>query len=105
MPHTFISMAKPNNPKRLAKCNPKNPSTSPHPFHPILPYSHTHQNSTITATKNPSHAFHPTPVFWAILNILPMVPFILFREFSNWSFIFSARAVESRISSPMRCVN
>lgn len=34
-----------------------------------------------------------------------MVPLILFLLFSNWSFIFSVRVVESRISSPMRWVN
>ena len=67
--------------------------------------SHTHQNSRISAAKNATHAFHPTPVFLAILSILFIVPLILFLLFSNWSFIFSARVVESRISSPMRCVN
>ena len=67
--------------------------------------SHTHQNRNTTAAKKPNQAFHPTPVFWAILSILFIVPFSLFLELSNWSFIFSARVVESRISSPIRCVN
>jgi hypothetical protein len=74
--------------------------------HPVyLQPNQTHQNSRMTAAKKPSHTFHPTPVFCAILNMRFMVPRILFLEFSNWSFIFSARDVESRISSPMRCVN
>jgi hypothetical protein len=70
-------------------------------YHP----NHTHQNSNITTAKNPTQAFHPTPVFFAIANMRFIVPLILFLEFSNWSFIFSVRAVESRISSPMRFVN
>jgi hypothetical protein len=43
----------------------------------------THQNSSITAAKKPNHAFHPTPVFSAILSMRFMVPLSLFREFSN----------------------
>lgn len=45
--------------------------------------NHTHQNSNITAAKNPTQAFQPTPVFCAILNIRFMVPLILCLEFSN----------------------
>lgn len=67
--------------------------------------NHTHQNSNITAAKKPTQAFHPTPVFCAIRNIRFIVPLILCREFSNWSFILSAREEDSRISSPMRWVN
>lgn len=67
--------------------------------------NHTHQNSKTSAAKNATHAFHPTPVFFAILSILFIVPLILFLLFSNWSFIFSASVVESRISSPMRWVS
>ena len=72
-----------------------------HHHHP----NHTHQNSKITAAKKPSQAFQPTPVFWAMTNIRFIVPLILNLEFSNWSFIFSARVVEVRISSPMRWVS
>lgn len=115
--HITISPLTSNNtvrktPQRHAKCN-KAPTltpsshyyphtlSSPHELHP----NHTHQNSNITTAKNPTHTLHPTPVFSAILNMRLIVPRSLFREFSNWSFIFSVSAVESRISSPMRCVN
>jgi hypothetical protein len=65
----------------------------------------THQNNTHTAPKNATHTFHPTPVFCAMRNMRFMVPRSWLREFSNWSFIFSAKDVLSRISSPMRDVN
>lgn len=71
-------------PKRHAKRSPLITSVLYSPHYALLRYpSHTHQNNSITAPKNPSQAFHPTPVFCAILNIRFMVPFILFREFSN----------------------
>lgn len=66
--------------------------------------SHTYQNRNITIAKNPSHTFHPTPVFSAILNILFIVPFNLPPAFPNCSFIFSANAELSLISSPIRIV-
>jgi hypothetical protein len=72
---------------------------------PLLQNNHTYQNNTPTTKKNPNHTFHPTPVFFAILNILFIVPLIFNLEFSNWSFIFSARAEELRISSPIRDVS
>jgi hypothetical protein len=59
----------------------------------------------ITAAKKPSQTLQPTPVFSAILNMRFIVPRSFSREFSNWSFIFSASALESRISAPMRFVN
>jgi hypothetical protein len=73
---------------------------------PLFPQnSQTYQNRNPTAAKNPSQTFHPTPVFCAILSIRFIVPLIFSLEPSNWSFIFSAREVESRISSPMAIVN
>jgi len=61
-----------------------------------------------TAMKNNTHAFHPTPVFSAILNIRLIVPFNLTLVFSKPSLIWLARALESLISSPIatvRCFN
>jgi hypothetical protein len=58
----------------------------------------------MTAAKKPSQAFHPTPVLSAILNILFIVPLSLCLVPSKLSFIFSANAVESRISSPIAIV-
>jgi hypothetical protein len=37
----------------------------------------------MTAAKKPNHAFHPTPVVSAILNMRFIVPFSRTREFSN----------------------
>lgn len=67
--------------------------------------SQTQANRHHTATKNPSQTFHPTPVFSAILSILRIVPFNLTLVFSKLSFILSASAVESRISSPIAMVS
>jgi hypothetical protein len=67
--------------------------------------SHTQANRHHTATKKPSQTFHPTPVFSAILSILRMVPFNLTLVLSKLSFILSASAEESRISSPMATVS
>lgn len=47
----------------------------------------------------------PTPVRSAIRSILFIVPRNRFFVPSNWSFIFSANAVESRISSPIAIVS
>jgi len=58
----------------------------------------------MTAAKKPSHAFQPTPVRSAIRSMRFIVPRRRTRVPSNESFIFSARAVESRISSPMATV-
>ena len=46
----------------------------------------------------------PTPVLSAMRNILFIVPRNRFRVPSKLSFIFSANAVESRISSPIATV-
>lgn len=59
----------------------------------------------MTKAKKASHTFQPTPVLCAIRSIRFMVPLSLLLVFENWSFIFSASAVESRISSPMRRVS
>lgn len=64
----------------------------------------TYQNSTTTAAKKPSHTFQPTPVRSAIRSMRFIVPRRRTRVPSNESFIFSARAVESRISSPIAIV-
>jgi hypothetical protein len=45
--------------------------------------SQTHQNSSMTAAKKPNQAFHPTPVFSAILSMRFIVPLRRFLEFSN----------------------
>ncbi len=66
--------------------------------------SQTYQNKTITAAKNPTHTLHPTPVRSAIRSILFIVPRNRTRVLSNESFIRSARAEESRISSPIATV-
>lgn len=63
--------------------------------------SQTYEKSIKTATKNPSQILQPTPVRSAITSIRFMVPFSRTRVLSNVSFILSARAEESRISSPM----
>lgn len=59
----------------------------------------------MTAAKKASQAFHGIPVFSAILNMRFMVPRSRTRVESNESFIFSASAEESRISSPIATVN
>ena len=64
----------------------------------------TYQNRKITAAKNPSHTLHPTPVRSAIRSMRFIVPRNRSRVLSNVSFILSARAEESRISSPMATV-
>lgn len=66
--------------------------------------SHTYTKRRITAAKKPSQTLQPTPVRSAINSILFMVPRTRSRMLSNWSFIFSARAEESRISSPIATV-
>ena len=58
----------------------------------------------MTAAKNPTHTRHPTPVRSAMRSILFIVPRSRIRLFSKESFIFSAREVESRISSPIATV-
>lgn len=67
--------------------------------------SHTQANRHHTATTKPSQTFHPTPVFSAILSILRIVPFSLTLVLSKLSFILSASADESRISSPIAMVS
>lgn len=64
----------------------------------------TYQNRNITAAKNPNHTFHPTPVRSAIRSIRFIVPRNRTRVLSNVLFILSARAEESRISSPIATV-
>lgn len=59
----------------------------------------------MTAAKNSSQAFQLMPVFSAMRNMRFIVPRKRTRVFSNESFIFSASAVESRISSPMADVS
>lgn len=59
----------------------------------------------MTAAKKPTQTLHPTPVFSAIRSILFIVPRNLTLVFSNDRFIFSASAVESRISSPIALVS
>ncbi len=54
--------------------------------------------------KNPSQILQPTPVRSAIRNIRFIVPRNRFLVPSKLSFIFSAKAVESRISSPIAIV-
>ena len=66
-----------------------------------LQNSHTYMNSIMTQAKKPTHTFQPTPVFCAIRNILFIVPLSFRPVFPNVSFIFSASAVESLISSPI----
>ena len=58
----------------------------------------------MTAAKNPSHTFQPTPVRSAIRSMRFIVLRRRTRVPSNESFIFSAKAVESRISSPIATV-
>lgn len=67
--------------------------------------SHTQANRHQTAKKKPSQTFQPTPVLSAILNILLIVPFNFALVLSKSSFILSARADESRISSPIAIVS
>jgi hypothetical protein len=55
----------------------------------------------MTAAKKASQTFQPTPVRWAMRSIRFMVPRTRDRVESNESFIFSMKAVESRISVPM----
>ena len=54
--------------------------------------------------KNPSHIRQPIPVRSAIRNIRFIVPRNRFLVPSKLSFIFSANAVESLISSPIAIV-
>jgi hypothetical protein len=74
-------------------------------FSSSLQNNHNQAKRHQTATKKPSQTFHPTPVFSAILSILRMVPFNLTLVLSKLSFILSASAEESRISSPMAMVS
>lgn len=55
--------------------------------------------------KNRTQTLQPTPVRSAILNMRLMVPFSRTPVFSNVSFIWLARALESRISSPIATVS
>jgi len=79
-------------------------STPPRTLRQASQNSQTYQNRKMTAAKNPSHTLHPTPVRSAIRSILFIVPRNRTRVLSNVSFILSARAEESRISSPMATV-
>ena len=54
--------------------------------------------------KKPSHMRHPIPVRSAMRSILFIVPRNRFLVPSKPSFIFSAKAVESLISSPIAIV-
>ena len=54
--------------------------------------------------KKPSQIRQPTPVLSAMRSIRFIVPRNRFRVPSKLSFIFSAKAVESRISSPIATV-
>lgn len=63
--------------------------------------SQTYQNRKITAAKKANQTFQPTPVRSAMRSMRFIVPRRRTRVLSNESFIFSASAVESRISSPM----
>lgn len=58
----------------------------------------------MTAAKKPSHTFQPTPVRSAMTSMRFMVPRSRSRVESKVSFIFSANAEESRISSPIATV-
>ena len=78
---------------------------APPPSPPLSQNSHTYQNTKHTAPKNPSHTFHPTPVFSAIRSMRFIVPRSRTRVLSKESFIFSAKWEESRISSPMATVS
>jgi hypothetical protein len=74
-------------------------------FGSLLQNSHTQANRHQTAKKKPSQTFQPIPVRSAILSILRMVPLNLTLVLSKLSFILSANAEESRISSPMAIVS
>ncbi len=78
---------------------------TPIPSFPTHQNNHTYANSIQTATKNPTHTFHPTPVFSAIRNIRVIVPLSRTRVLSKLSFMVSAREEELRISSPMEMVS
>jgi len=54
--------------------------------------------------KNPSQTFHGIPLFCAMTSILFIVPRSRMRVESKVSFILSARAELSRISSPIALV-
>lgn len=58
----------------------------------------------MTAAKNASHTFHGIPERSAMMSIRFIVPRSLSRVWSKVSFIFSASADESRISSPIAVV-
>lgn len=70
----------------------------------MIQNSQTYQNKNITAAKKPAHTFHGTPVFFAIASIRFIVPRNLTLVISNPSFILSANALLSRISSPIALV-
>lgn len=66
--------------------------------------SQTYINTSTTAAKKPNHTLHPTPVLSAMTIIRFIVPRSRSRVRSNPSFILSASADESRISSPIAIV-
>jgi len=66
--------------------------------------SQTYVNKRMTARKKPSHTFQPTPVLSAMSSIRFMVPRRRNRVLSKLSFIFSANADDSLISSPIATV-
>ena len=80
---------------------PHLPPPTPSPHHQN---NHTQTKTIQTAAKNPTHTFHPTPVFSAILNIRFIVPLSLTLVLSKESFILSASEEEERISEPMATV-
>lgn len=108
-------------PVLLLLSNYRHTRASPHAM-PSKPHTYTHihshtrartwplQNSQtymkimVTAAKKPSHAFQPTPVRSAMIIMRFIVPRRRNRVESKLSFIFSANADESRISSPIATV-
>lgn len=88
----------------LTILSPSSPAHHPLLTNPLPQKSHTYTKTHHTNAKNPTHTLHPTPVFSAILNILPIVPLNRMRVFSNPSFIVSARLLDALISSPIAMV-
>jgi hypothetical protein len=91
--------------KRHAKSHPSIIPSRPNQARTPHEDNLTYQNRRIRQKKNPTQTFQPTPVFSAMRSIRFIVPRKRFRVPSNWSFIFSARAVESLISPPIAFVN
>lgn len=71
---------------------------------PCAQNSQMYQKRNMTAAKKASQTFQPTPVLSAMRIMRFMVPRKRTRVVSNELFIFSASAVESRISSPIAVV-